>query len=204
MRSHNLAVSRSPFPMRLILILVIFACARPHALYAQPYQYPEGPALVDEGTAYAWTAGATFLPIAAGFFLLTDGRAPALGALSLSAGVVLGPSAGELYSGSVGMGLGMAGLRLLGGVVAVVAAADLACSDCDTESRYDRRLPAIAGILLGGSTVLSLVETHFAVHRHNRAVSGRKSAGPRFRLDPQLGLDGEGRLASGAALRMRF
>ncbi len=195
---------RVPFRLRFAALALLALVSWPRMVRAQPYQYPPGPALADERVAYAMAVGATAVPMAAGV-LLARNDWQGIGIALFTAGFAIGPSAGELYSGSVGLGLGTAATRLVGALALVLGFWDQGCADCDVDARSDRRLLLAGWALLGGGTALSLIDTHFAVHRHNRTVTGRRSTqGQELRLDPELILDQQGLLASGARLQLRF
>ena len=136
------------------------------------------------------------------------------GAFLFTAGATIGPSAGQFYAGSGGAALGSAGLRILGGGLFIYGTAIqcLGCRAVDAITSQDHTQPdenykdkegallvPLGLAIYGLGALVSVIDTHFAVRRNHEEVTGRRAE-----LAPLLLPSSDGRLASGALVRLRF
>jgi hypothetical protein len=161
--------------------------------------------------AYAWGVGGTVLPLAAAIAMgnLPEGNEAIIGTLTLS-GILLGPSLGQFYTGSIGQGFAGLGIRTLGGVLSIAGLAtiigDAFCGFDDSEgneSNCDENSSGGPLLLLGlatytGGVVYSMVDTRFSVDRY---FARRQDS---YGVAPVLVPQGEGSLKAGALAWMRF
>jgi hypothetical protein len=151
------------------------------------------------GSAYAWALGGTALPIIAGMYLIQT-RAAAPGGLLMASGILVGPSLGQFYAGSLGPGLGATLLRTTGGILMIAGLAEAFDDwDCDEGRTCDGNNGATLGLLgLGaffGGTLYSFIDTHFAVKRANASV---------LQMSPEIRLSKQGAPALGMRASLNF
>lgn len=161
--------------------------------------------------AYAWAIGGTLVPITAAMVMgnLRNDNGPLAGTL-VGSGVLLGPSLGQFYTGSLGQGFAGLGIRTLGGLMSVAGFAlilgDAFCGfddperekHCDDEGGGGGTLLILGLATYAGGVVYSMVDTHASVERHFIRREDR------FGLAPVLIPQGKGPLKTGAMAWMRF
>lgn len=171
---------------------------------------PDNPGKTDR-YAYSAALTGTLLPIGLGSFLLytqSDGMA-GVGGVLLAGGLLVGPSTGQFYAGSIGHGLLGTGIRTLGVALilggAVNNTTSLSCLEREAgqepcESKGGSALSLLGGATLLGGTIYSLAETHFAVARHHQ----RRERHAAFGLAPTLAREAGGGVRPGAMAQLRF
>lgn len=213
---------RIPIGLLTLLILLLghprgIEAAEGSGSEAAPGGTLENPSMSDRQgkmlTAYALGIGGTVLPITAAIMLSNlpngNGNDALIGSLVLS-GLMVGPSVGQFYAGSVGQGFAGLGIRAVGGLITIAGLAtiigDAFCGFDDSEgeeSRCDEQSDGGPLLILGlatyvGGVVYSLVDTRFSVDRHFRR---RQDS---FGVAPVLVPQGEGSIKAGATAWMRF
>ncbi|MDQ3001185.1 MAG: hypothetical protein M3Y08_07985 [Fibrobacterota bacterium] len=158
-------------------------------------------------TAYALGIGGTVLPVTAAIMMsnLSNDNGALMGTLVLS-GLMIGPSLGQFYAGSIGQGFGGLGIRALGGLLTmtglVLAIGEAFCTEDEGHECNDGS-DGTGFFILGavtyiGGVVYSLVDTRFSVDRYY----ARKEDS--YGLAPVLVPQGDGSIKTGATAWMRF
>jgi hypothetical protein len=134
--------------------------------------------------AFGWMVAGTVGPVAAALMLPESEAAFFLGA----GGVVIGPSVGQFYAGSLGTGFQGIGIRLLGLPVGLVLGGLMASGASD--EGFAALAAFLGGMMIGGGvmwiagTTYSLIDTPRAVDRANerarRALFSNVSLSPMF------------------------
>lgn len=168
-----------------------------------------GPAKTkSEAVAYGWAVGSTLLPTLLGIGIIStiqpeDGNPYAgmgqifLGGLVISGGVIVGPSIGQFYAGSIGKAfIGMA-IRIFVPILAI---------SLIPESRRDlngNEKAAITLTALSPGIIYSLFDTHYAVKRFNERARAKRTT-TSFDLYPTLSRTANGGLGAGMMARVGF
>ena len=142
----------------------------------------------NELSAYAWGTLGTLVPLVPGLIYGVKALGPGnqdanatIGGVSLAL-ALLGPSYGQYYAGSWGIGtLGII-IRGLGGFVMEIGALGPPCVglDCPTYEPNPGTIVA-GGLIVAGGAAYSFWDTHYSVKRANA-----KAKSQRFGLFPQL------------------
>ena len=151
-------------------LAVILACAPACAQAQRP----------SESGALGRSLWGTIAPIGVGFVLLTassqggpdpDAGIGALGALSFTGGLLVGPSLGYFYAGQRGRAWRGLGLRVLG--FGALIAATGASWDCHgDECRAAAALAVLGSAMTLGSAIYDIASVRGAVRRRNEAAQG--------------------------------
>jgi hypothetical protein len=165
-----------------------------------------------QAAAYSWAAGATLVPVAIALPLIlrngaTDGN-KVVGAIFLGSGLLVGPSAGQLYAGSENTAVAGMLIRGVGPGLSMLIEAIKVFDDpfyrCDSkcEASQIKTFAKFALVSFSIGTAYSLWDTHRAVNRANE--SARKAPVVKTSFAPALLPVGDGRLAPGLAFNARF
>lgn len=193
----------------LASILVAAFLADTGAAEVQSGQDPEAFGKTLRGAYVAALAG-TLLPVGMGAVLVSagDDEVAGAGGVLLAGGILLGPSTGQFYAGSIGHGLLSTGVRTLGAVLLLSGAINrmpsMSClerepGEAPCEPKNGLGLAILGGATFLGGAIYSLVETRFAVVRHRRDVE--RAA---FSIAPTLALTRGGAMRRGAMVSLRF
>ncbi len=149
-------------------LALILACAPPRAQAQRP----------SESEALGRSLWGTIAPIGVGFLLLTasnqGGPDPnagigALGGLSFTGGLLVGPSLGYFYAGQKGRAWRGVGLRVLGfGGLIAAAAASWDCYGAECEKA--RAVATVGAALTLGSAIYDIATVRGAVRQRNEAA----------------------------------
>ncbi len=165
--------------------------------------------------AYAWVLGGGLaLPVAGGVVFGFGEKSNNLavwdlGALMLFSGLAVGPSFGQFYAGSVVPGLLATAGRTVGALMitaGIASTLDFCGTDfggndtqCPDRSNDGTTLVVLGTLLFLGSDIYSLVDTHFAVQRHNEKLKAQH-----FGFSPELFPSNDGGLKPGVLAWAKF
>jgi hypothetical protein len=200
----------------LLSVLTLFTAGAFAAEIREPGS-SESPIIPEETRmAYAntWSIGGTVLPVAAAWYLLSDaddGRyAVPLGTFAV-AGLLVGPSMGQMYAGSYGRGTVGILIRGLGGAFGAAgmaqAVSNVFCmgdgagsgSSCQHEQDSGMQLMWVGVAIYTGGALFSLLDTPRAVIRQTDRLRRE-----RYGFTPTVAPDPYGGLTPGALAWARF
>lgn len=198
---------RNPRPRSGLFALIALLSVGAFAAVPHAEEAPGGKTV---SGAYIATAVGTAAPILLGSLMLSgnsNGMIETIGAGLVYGGIVLGPAAGQFYSGSWGHGTASSALRLAGGVMLVAgvfaAAPSMSCLEREPgDECEDKGLPGLAivgGATFLGGTLYSLLQAPAAVRHYNERA--RRAS---LELAPKVAWSREGGLLPGAVLTLRF
>jgi hypothetical protein len=190
----------------LLSVLTLFA-ASAFATELHDAGSSESPIVPEEtrmAYANAWSIGGTVLPVAAAWYLLSDADdgayAVPIGTFAV-AGLLVGPSLGQMYAGSYGRGTVGIIIRGLGGAFGAAglaqAVSNVFCMDdgagsgssCQHEQDSGMQLMWVGVAIYTGGALFSLIDTPSAVIRQtDRLRRERYGFTPTFAPDPEGGL----------------
>jgi len=147
---------------------LILACVPPRAQAQRP----------SESAALGRSLWGTIVPIGVGWAILASSNGPdqngataAVGGLSFTGGLVVGPSLGYFYAGQSGRAWRGIGLRVLGlGTLIGAAAASWDCygNECETA----RAVALVGSVVTLGSAIYDIASVRGAVRRRNERAQG--------------------------------
>ncbi len=131
-----------------------------------------------ESAALGRSLWGTIVPIGVGWAILASSNGPdqngataAVGGLSFTGGLVVGPSLGYFYAGQSGRAWRGIGLRVLGlGTLIGAAAASWDCygNECETA----RAVALVGSVVTLGSAIYDIASVRGAVRRRNERAQG--------------------------------